>query len=157
MNNVFKENQNFWTWWLCLLLFGLLGVEVYQSYIGYVETGVLTFAVSFWIMLTVVLLFALFRLKTTIDEDGIEITFIPFAYKKRWKWDEIGKVYLRTYALTDFGGWGYRVSSQGIAYNTRGKNGIQMILKNGRKIMIGTQRPEEVKVLISKYTIVDEK
>lgn len=156
MNNIYKENQNFWTWWLGLLLLGLIGLEAYQSYVVYKESGELALGVGFWIMLSVTIAFLLLRLRTTIDERGIEITFIPFAYKKRWQWDEIGKVYVRTYSLTDFGGWGYRLSSQGVAYNTRGKNGIQLILRNGSKIMIGTQRPDEVKELISKYATNNE-
>lgn len=147
-DKLYKESQSFITWWMILLLLGLVGLELYDSYRYYLEEGSWHFSIGFAFILIIIVATALMRLHTVMDKDGIEITFIPFAYKKRWKWEEIEQSYVRTYSLTDFGGWGYRISSEGKAYNTKGKYGVQLILKDGSRIMIGTQNPEEVKLFL---------
>ena len=55
--------------------------------------------------------------------------------------------------IMDFGGWGYRVSwkGKGTALNVKGNKGIELILKNGKKITIGTQKPEEAMHAINSY------
>ncbi|MGH2624551.1 MAG: hypothetical protein ACRDE7_12850, partial [Sphingobacterium sp.] len=93
------------------------------------------------------------RLKTKIDQVGVHIRFIPFVWNKLITWDQVEKAYGRTYTLMDFGGWGYRFSPQGIAYNTKGKYGLQLILKNGKRIMIGTQKPKEIEMVLSQLNI----
>ena len=141
-NNVYKESQGFMTWWLGVLLVAIFSYEVYKNY---------HLGVAFWILLIVIVGFLLIRLHTTIDSEGIQITFIPFAYKKKWLWNEMDEVYVRKYAITDFGGWGYRISGEGTAYNTKGNIGIQMVLKNGKRILIGTQYPDDVKGILDLY------
>ena len=99
----------------------------------------------------VLLLFICVRLSTTIDEHGITIRFFPFVWKKTWQWEQIGEVYVTEYSIADYGGWGYRVSKKGKAYNTKGKHGLQLILKNGARIMVGTQNPNEIKQVVEAY------
>jgi len=147
---IYRESQSFTTWWLVLLFLGLIAMEGYDSYRYFIEQGSWHFSSGIYIILILAVAMFVMRLHTTIDEDGVEITFIPFAYKKRWLWDEIGESYLRTYGLMDFGGWGYRLSSEGKAYNTKGKHGLQLVLKNGSRIMIGTQKPEEIEQFLKK-------
>ena len=149
-NKIYRESQSFVTWWLLLLLFVLISVEAFDSYSFYQEHGTWEFSVGIYIIIGVALATSFMRLQTIIDDDGIEITFIPFAYKKKWNWDDIGQSYIRTYGLMDFGGWGYRISGEGKAYNTKGKYGVQLVLKNGSRIMIGTQCPEEIKTYLKK-------
>ena len=143
-SKIYKESQSFMTWWLLLLFVGLLCLEGYDSYRYYLIHGSWHFSTGIYIILGIALVMSFMRLHTIIDEQGIEITFIPFAYKKRWAWEEISEAHMRTYGLMDFGGWGYRVSSEGKAYNTKGKHGVQLVFKDGKRIMIGTQRPEEI-------------
>lgn len=155
-NRIYKESQGFLNKWVIGLIVFLLILEFYPIYQHFQQTGDWDFGVGTWILLTVITLLLLLRLHTTIDESGIEITFIPFAWRKRWHWEEVGKVYIREYTLADFGGWGYRISGQGVAYNTKGNKGIQLILKNGKKILVGTQREKEVEDLLHKYQVIDE-
>ena len=144
-HKIYCETQSFITWWLLSLLFVLISVEALDSYNYYQEHGSWHFSVGIYIILAVAVAIFLMRLHTIIDDEGIEITFIPFAYKKRWKWDEVDQSYIRTYGLMDYGGWGYRISGEGKAYNTKGKHGVQLVLKNGSRIMIGTQHPDKIK------------
>ena len=48
----------------------------------------------------------------------------------------------------DYGGWGIKYGLKGLAYNISGNFGIQLELKSGSKILIGTQKPDEVKKLL---------
>lgn len=150
-NNIYNEKQSFLNWWLCGLLIILLGIEVNDIYSTYQTTKNLEFGVGFWIISVISIAFLLIRLNTKIDANGILITFIPFVYKRRFPWEDIASIYIREYSITDFGGWGYRISSQGKAYNTKGKYGLQLIMKSGEKIMIGTQRPQELEEIIKNY------
>lgn len=58
---------------------------------------------------------------------------------------------MRTYTFADFGGWGYRLGKWGKAYSTKGEHGVQLIMKDGSQLMIGTQKPEEVQKIINQY------
>ncbi len=86
------------------------------------------------------------RMRTRVLPEGIEVMCIPLGFlRKRFRWEEIERAYARTYSpLLEYGGWGIRYTlSAGTAYNVRGNQGIQLELKNGRRVLIGTQRPQE--------------
>jgi hypothetical protein len=42
-----------------------------------------------------------------------------------------------------YGGWGIKRGIGGLAYNVSGNQGLQLVLTDGRKILIGTQKPEQ--------------
>jgi hypothetical protein len=49
----------------------------------------------------------------------------------------------RTYSpVLEFGGWGIRVGGGGMAYNVSGNEGVQLVLKSGRRVLIGTRQPD---------------
>ena len=53
----------------------------------------------------------------------------------------------RTYRpLLEYGGWGIRYApfGKGWAYNVHGSQGVQLELTNGKRILIGSQRAEEL-------------
>ncbi len=108
------------------------------------------------IVLAVMLLFLFLKLKTRVDENGIHFKFSPFRSSyKIIKWNQISNLYIRNYnAFSEFGGWGYkfRFKNQiGKAYTTKGSVGLQLVLKNGSKILIGTQKKEELQRVITNY------
>jgi hypothetical protein len=47
-------------------------------------------------------------------------------------------------ALREFGGWGIRVGRSGKAYSAYGTQGVQLWLKDDSRILIGSQRTEEL-------------
>jgi hypothetical protein len=106
----------------------------------------------FTAILPITLFFLLIRLDTVIKEDGVYVRFFPIHLKlKKYPWEDIEKCYVRTYKpLTEYGGWGYRsgLFGSGGALNISGKEGIQLELKNGKKLLIGTRRPEETKEVL---------
>ena len=64
----------------------------------------------------------------------------------------ISKVYVRKYSpLADYGGWGLRfsMSGQGKAYNVSGNVGLQLEFSNGKKLLIGTRKPDELSSVLN--------
>ncbi|MBJ2175825.1 hypothetical protein JBL43_16340 [Aureibaculum sp. A20] len=70
-------------------------------------------------------------------------------------WNDISKVYVRKYnAITEYGGWGFRgyiFKTGGKAFNVMGNKGIQIVLKNGKKMLIGTQKEVEAERILNVY------
>jgi len=47
--------------------------------------------------------------------------------------------------MREFGGWGIRTSGDGgRAYNAYGNMGVQLVLTDGKRVLVGTQRAEEL-------------
>ncbi|MBL1410612.1 hypothetical protein [Sphingobacterium faecale] len=149
-SNIYLEKQGFAKIWIIALLSLFLLIPVIDVYRGHKEIGGLTFDFGLLIILVLIIYFSFAKLWTTVDAEGIEITFLPFAWRKRWAWKDVQEVYIRKYSLYEFGGWGYRLGSGGTAYTSKGKHGVQLEFKNGKKILVGTQHPEEIKQFITK-------
>jgi hypothetical protein len=96
-------------------------------------------------------LFLTTRLETVIDLEGISVRLFPLHLKfKCFLWQDIEKIYVREYApLSEYGGWGLRYSvNHGKAYNVSGNQGVQLFFTNGKKLLIGTQKPEEITAIL---------
>lgn len=159
---IFKEEQRFNQLWLIILVVVSLLVPIgiiIGSYIknpdSFSTLGVLS---TIGIVLFASGIIFLFKLSSRIDESGIHYKFFPFHIKyKLIKWDEIDSAYLRTYdAINEYGGWGLKGGafwnkSKGTAINVSGDVGIQLDLKNGKKLLIGTQKRKEVEATIRFY------
>ena len=109
-------------------------------------------------MFLLTLLIFLIKLTTKIDEKGIQYQFYPFHFSiKKISWNEISKVGVRTYLpISEFGGWGLRGGfffnkGKEKAVNISGNIGIQLILKSGKKLLIGTQKESEAKNVLETY------
>jgi hypothetical protein len=94
------------------------------------------------------------KLITEISGNSIRYKFYPFIQRdKTIYWEEVEKAYVRKYKpICEYGGWGIRfgIGGKGRALNMKGKYGLQLEFKNGKKLLIGTQKPEELeKLLIS--------
>ncbi len=155
---VFIENQRFNQWWLYLILAIPLFALVIPLFLKTEKIMTSKHLSVILIPLIILLLVYVFifsiRLKTRIDEKGIHYQFIPFNLKlKLIPWNELEQSYCRSYkALTEYGGWGYRVNFRNSkALNIRGNHGIQLVFKNGNRLLIGTQKPDEVNRILETY------
>jgi hypothetical protein len=92
------------------------------------------------------------KLYTEISSESIRYRFYPFIQRdKIIYWEEIEKAYVRKYKpIWEFGGWGIRLGfrGKGRAFNMKGNYGLQLEFKNGKNLLIGTQKPEEIKVFL---------
>ena len=123
----------------------------------------------FLIIIFVDWIFFFSRLETEIDDKSIRFRLFPLIRKFRVIGkDEIDSWVLRTYKpIREYGGWGirkrkikYRLKSRksagnnktvfraligrSMAYTMRGNLGLQLYLKSGKEILIGTQRYEAI-------------
>jgi len=100
---------------------------------------------SFFLPMSLTALIFLMKLQTTVYPDCICIRFFPL-WSRKIGFDQIMQCYAREYKpILEYGGWGIRGSfSKGKAYNARGNKGVQLILKNGKKILIGSQKHDEL-------------
>jgi len=85
------------------------------------------------------------RLRVLVLRDRVIIDYRPML-RRTIKRESIRRVYVRTYRpIREYGGWGIRIGwSGGRAYNAYGNRGVQLELTDGRKILIGSQRPEDL-------------
>ena len=100
------------------------------------------------LLVTLVLVFA--KLQIRLDATALYVRFFPFhPVFKKIEFDTIAAVYARTYQpLGEFGGWGIRWTPSGKAYNVSGNRGVQLKLKNGKEILLGSQRADELAGLL---------
>lgn len=144
---IFIEKQRFSQWWLWLLLLLVVSNLVREFLNGTVEEKQALFFSALTLTLTSVL-FAIMKLETSIDNNGISVRFFPFHLKKKhFNWDQLESCSIRTYKpVIEYGGWGIRktFSGKGTAYNVKGKVGLQLVFKNGDRLLIGTQKAEKL-------------
>jgi len=152
----FEEEQKFTNRWLWLLLSCLSIMYIYAIFeqlvlhnpVGNNPAPDSILALMGLLPLFFMYLFYKITLKTRIDTEGIYYQFYPFHFKeKRIDWDEIDKFYVRKYKpMMEYGGWGIRTKllSKNVAYNISGNMGLQIELKSGKKILLGTQNPEDI-------------
>ena len=157
----FSETQKFRQWWLWFLLAGIKGTMgffivtqvLFGKPFGGSTANNMALVIGFLFMLLLSLLFFIMKLETRISEKGIAVRFYPIQLKFRnYKWEDLDEVYVREYApLAEYGGWGIRYSftGKGRALNVSGKTGLQLVFKDGRKLLIGTKKPEDLMQVLS--------
>jgi hypothetical protein len=166
---VFIEEQRFTQWWLYIIMIIPLFVVIFPFIFNHEEMNnnkeaILGISISLLIMIAIIGLVLFIRLKTKIDEQGIYYQFFPLNFNQKFiSWNDISKCYVRKYKpILEYGGWGIKSriffrNSNGVAYNIKGNIGLQLKLKNGKKILIGTQKMNEVErvLLTYKHKIID--
>ncbi len=164
---VFTETQRFNQWWLILLgVFVIITIlhDLYTKFeelqSGSSDVSIASFIVSLIITILVFVFIFATKLKTRIDETGISYQFFPIHFKtKIVAWDSLSECYVRKYnPVLEYGGWGIRglskkggLRGKGMAFNIRGNMGIQLIFKDGGKLLLGTQLPDKAKLTLLNY------
>lgn len=154
---VFKEEQRFTQWWLWAIL---LSINLFFVYVMFKQlwlktpfgdnpmpNTVLIIFTLFFTALT--LFFCVLKLQTIINNKGVHYRFYPIQKNYRVKnWDDIKTADVVKYnPILDYGGWGIKHNS----YTVKNNIGIQLVLKNNKKLLIGTQKKEDVKKTIKNY------
>jgi len=106
-------------------------------------------------LVVLAVLYFVFAMQTVIDDNGLYVKFSILQWKYRFiAWTDVEQAYIRQYnPLFEYGGWGCRVGMKkgghsNIAYNMQGNIGLQLVLKNGNKVLIGTRCPEAIDEII---------
>ncbi|QYA25724.1 hypothetical protein G3I01_09475 [Gramella sp. MT6] len=151
---IFKEEQAFRQWGLIAILGTTLIGSTLSIIYKYRKSDPINYEfLGFGIIVLVILIICVLRLHTRIDANGIKTRFEPVGYfRKEFKWSEINQCYVRKYSpWSEYGGWGIRVFRKAKAYNVSGNMGIQIITKDKKKFLIGTNKPEEARKVIRRY------
>lgn len=145
---MYREYTGWPTWVLVLVAVAMasttipvvLGVDDAAGWSTATRSIYLLGILSFWGLL--LLFFG--GLLVTVERDGIRVglgrvrilkTFIPFA--------SVASLEAVTYRpIRDFGGWGLRGSARKRAWTSRGNEAVRIILKDGREVYIGSDRPQ---------------
>jgi len=168
---IYREDQKFnepviWIGLIVsgLVVIGIFGFGFYRQIIQGLPFGnnpmsdnglIVSFGLVILLFLLVFLLFGFARLTTLINRAGIAYKFFPFHFKyQQISWDKIEKFDVIAYKpLRDYGGWGIRIGKKGKAYNVSGDIGLQLQLKSGKSILIGTQKAVELSDFLSKLQL----
>lgn len=150
----FREEQRFHQVWVWLIVLGIAALIWYST----IQQIILRrpfgsrpapnmLLIIFWLLFGIGLpaFFFSARLITEVRRDGIYVRFFPIHISfHKIAFEELGSFEVRKYnALREYGGWGIRYGPQGKAYNVGGNRGVQLVLTDGKRTLIGSQRPEE--------------
>jgi hypothetical protein len=153
---LFQEEQSFrqpWIWGLMLAITlavaaGLavaLAAEPTKAGDDVVPAAV---AVLVW-GLVCLFLYTL-RLSVRVDRHYLHVRFFPLL-RRDLPLEDIAHWQACTYRpVLDYGGWGIRYSWKGTAYNVSGNRGVQLELVNGKRLLLGSRRPEELAAAIAR-------
>jgi Family of unknown function (DUF6141) len=155
---IFREVQRFTPPWLWALLvmatvfawFAFI-YELFDSLSDSGQDGEIWITALVWVLVGIGLpaLFITSKLVVEVRRDGLYYRYHPYHRgMHRIGLGEISKAEPRTYRpIKEFCGWGIRLSLKkgiGKAYSVYGNRGLQLELSNGKKILFGSQKAEEL-------------
>jgi hypothetical protein len=156
---LFREEQRF-GWWLYALLALMMGVEwtilmghghalpVIRAAHGVGGVGI---GIAAGLGLPVILVIGVLRMTTVVALGEIRIWFgwVP-TFRRALPIASVRRVEIVQYRpIRDYGGWGIRQGRDGErVYNARGNRGVRLTLDDGTRVLIGTQRPEDLALAI---------
>ena len=163
----FKEIQRFrqrWLWLILtctmLLLAGVFGYGLFQQLVLGKPWGdrpvsdqeLLLIGTSTLLLVGgLIYLFYSLRLITEVRPEGLMIRFYPL-HTKMIPYHKIKSCEARTYRpLLEYGGWGIKYGPGGWAYNVLGNRGVQLTLEDGKRVLIGSQRVDELERAIKRH------
>lgn len=167
MTMTFTEVQRFnqrWLWIMLILtllvLIGVFGYGLVQQLLLGVPWGerpmsdtglILVGSATILFSGGMIHLFRTLRLITEVRPEGLYIRYYPL-YRKTIPYHTITSCEARTYKpLSEYGGWGIKYGRSGWAYNVVGNQGVQLVLDNGKRILVGSQRAKELERTIKLY------
>jgi hypothetical protein len=158
---LFQEEQRFrqpFLWVIIgvssLLTIGIFAYGMYQQLIQGKPWGdrpmpdpVLLLFGSFMILFGIGLFvfFCITKLTTEVRGGGLFIRYFPFHLSfRKIPLEKVKKCEARKYKpIREYGGWGIRFGSHGKVYNVKGNRGVQFEFLSGRRLLIGSQKPDE--------------
>lgn len=153
----YKEIQKFRQKWLFLIVLLIM----LPTWWGFIRQNILgdLFGInpaSYEVMIIIFILFGIglslfiltYRMTTLVTANFIVIKMTLLG-KRLIRLSDIKRCYVRKYRpVLEYGGWGWS-PTLGRAYIVTGNTGVQLELKNGKKILIGSQQAEKLTSAIS--------
>lgn len=158
----YQEVQRFgrlvWVWFVILPIAGFVWYSAYQQLLVGQSVGARPMSnlilVIFWLAFGILmpLLFFTGGMRTEVGDSGIDLLCLPLPlYGQHIAYSEIDTYEVRQYRpLLDYGGWGIRFGRGGKAYTVSGRQGVKLVFKNGQRLLIGSQRPDQLVAAIDR-------
>jgi len=103
-----------------------------------------TAVIAFTLLIAVLVLTS--RLIVEVRPDGL---YVRLRRARKIDLENVVACRAVTYRpIRDYGGWGWRWGWRGRAYNARGNRGVRLDYADGRHLLLGSQRPEELAEVI---------
>lgn len=163
---IFKEEQNFrssiFVWLITIPLFMVLTVIVVAGAANHkqnasgsaLEEIIIPIVLLILVECGLLFLFLKSRLEVSIWSDGIRYRYPILINKEKFiPKDEIASTEVAKYnPIGEFGGWGWRtgIVSRKKAYNVSGNKGLRVSLKNGKQILFGTLKENELRSAVNR-------
>ncbi len=165
---VFSETQKIRTLWILPVLLIFVGTLVFLWYglyrqlvLGHpfgshpapnaflIVIVVLETVVSFLICAFI----ASMKLVVEAHTEGLRVHFFPIK-KLRIPYASIARLEARDYRpVKEYGGWGVKFSwsHKARAFTMSGHRGVELFLNNGERVMVGSQRADELASILRSY------
>lgn len=152
---IFEERQRFRQWWAWIAILAPAVVAwllFFLQIVGGEPIGDNPAPDSFvWLMVAVMGIgfpawFAVLSLETGVDEEGVHVRFRNGIGRRDIDFADIVEVEAREYRpILEFGGWGLRWSRhRRRAFTASGTAGVEIRLRDGRSVLVGSQRADEL-------------
>lgn len=155
----FHEVQALRRWWLSAMLLiplAITGYGLFQQIIlrrpwGNRPVSDLTFVLIEGALAAFVVWIHLIRLVTEVRDDTLIVRYVCLWPVRRIPLTDISSARDITYSpILDYGGWGVRWGWDGsMIFNVSGDRGVELLLKNGKRIVVGSQRSSELAQVIA--------
>ena len=149
--NRYHEEQHFhraFIWLLLLVMVFVVVITVLAVVLSRPDDALLL-AIAPVVVTLVAALISLSHLDVDVTDEGVSIAFRYLWPTRRIAFAEIVGLEVRRYnPMLEYGGWGVRLGPKGWAYMTGGKEGVQLRLRKGIPVLIGSARPRELEAAI---------
>jgi hypothetical protein len=160
---VFWEIQRFKQWWIWLVVWGVAVLAavtfVVQIVFGHPVGNNPASDSAVWIIFFLVgigfpLLTYSVKLTTELYNDRLILRYTPF-WTRTIPLDQVVRSAPRIYRpIMHYAGWGIRYGlGRGWCYTVYGNRGVELELRNGKSILVGSQRPEELATAIDRAKV----
>lgn len=161
----YTETQRMRMWWvyaICVLILGsavwaFVMQIVFDKEFGSNPGPDWVIYATLGISIALVWLVFAAKLVLKVNADGVSFRYYPFMSKK-FSWTDIKEVKVIKYnPVKDYAGWGlrYNWNNKGKAYSISGNKGLDLTLKNDRKVLIGTAKAEELQVFLDENKFIN--
>ena len=146
---MFHEEQRFRQPWLWVVFAGGVALEAWLVTYLVAERPAVAVIVGVVVIAATLVPFALLfaaKLVTKVRPDGVHVRFsmfLRFSDHIRSE-DVVSCRAVRYRPIRDYGGWGVRFVADGKAYNVSGNRGVRLEFADGRHLLIGSRKPNDL-------------
>jgi hypothetical protein len=137
---MFQETQWAWSSWITWIIVPvaiavLVFIKVITKLPVFVVVPILLAIVGFVMSL---------HLTITVEPGSIVVRLFPLT-TRTIPVDQVQSAEARTYSpIREYGGWGLRRGPSGTAYNLMGDRGVQLVLRSGERVLLGSQEADRL-------------